>query len=119
MLSSAEIDTLAVFAQFVCGGLMTVAASKLSVAYGPSVGALVWVLPILLYVSAVTMRFQGHSRKLIAELCFDSFGTTIVNAFTGVILGLCVLMIPGNIWWAVLVSVIVSITMGFGYHHLF
>lgn len=119
MLSKTHIDILADVAQFIVGGLMTLAASKLSVAYGPSTGALVWIFPILLYVSAVALSFQGHGRALIANLCFASFGTTIVNAFTGVILGMLVLFLPGNIIWAVLASIVTSVLIGYGYHRLF
>ena len=114
-----SVTLLADIAQFVGGGALTVAASKLSIAYGPSVGALAWVVPVLLYVSVAALRYQGQTREQLAKLCFDSFGTTVVNAMTGVLLGVLILVVPGPVAWALLTSLVLSIAIGYGYHRLF
>lgn len=105
--------------QFIAGGLLTLAASRLSIIYGPDVGALVWVYPILLMVSVVAQWHKGQSKREVAQLCFASFGTTLVNAVMGVLLGVLVLMMSGSIWWAVAVSIVVGLFVGYGYHRLF
>lgn len=66
-------------AQFTLGGLLTVAASKLASVYGAKIGALVWTVPILLYVSLISLWVRGESKNVLANLCFYSFGTTLVN----------------------------------------
>jgi hypothetical protein len=105
--------------QFIAGGLMTFAASRLSITYGPSIGALVWLYPILLMVSVVSQWYKGESKTEVAQLCFDSFGTTIVNAIMGVLLGVLILVMPGSMWWAVIASIVVGLGVGYGYHRLF
>ncbi len=105
--------------QFIVGGLLTVAASKLSVNFGPQVGALIWTIPLLMIVSVMTLRYSGNSKRMVAQLCFSSFWTTLINAIAGVILGVLVLTVPGDIGWAVGVSVIINIGVAFGYYKYF
>jgi hypothetical protein len=100
--------------QFVAGGALTVLATRLSAAYGPKVGALIWVYPLLLYVSAVGMAFQGGSAKSIAAFCYASFPTTIVNAFSALLLGWLVATFPGRMGVAVLLSLVISTVVGYG-----
>ncbi len=111
-ISKHSIDIL----QFIAGGLLTLAASRLSIIYGPEIGALVWVYPILLMVSVVSQWHKGQSKREVAQLCFASFGTTLVNAVMGVMLGVLVLTMSGSIWWAVAASMAVGLFVGYGYH---
>ena len=109
------VETWSDIAQFVVGGGLTVAATKLSVAYGNSIGALVWVVPFLTYVMVVALRYQGKSANFAAQLCFDGFGTTIINAFTSLLGGVFILTFPPNIALAVAASLASSLAIGYVY----
>lgn len=111
--------TTADFAQFMVGGFLTVAASKLSLLFGPEIGALAWTIPLLMIVSVVTLRYSGSSKRMVAKLCFSSFWTTLINAVAGVMLGLLILSVPGNIGWAVAISVLLNIAIAAGYYKYF
>lgn len=111
--------TTADIAQFLVGGFLTVAASKLSLLFGPQIGALAWTIPLLMIVSVVTLRYSGCSKRMVARLCFSSFWTTLINAVAGVILGLLILSVPGNIGWAVLVTILLNVAVSAGYYKYF
>ena len=111
--------TTADIAQFLVGGFLTVAASKLSLLFGPQIGALAWTIPLLMIVSVVTLRYSGSSKRMVARLCFSSFWTTLINAVAGVILGLLILSVPGNIGWAVLVTILLNVAVSAGYYKYF
>ena len=111
--------TTADFAQFMVGGFLTVAASKLSLLFGPEIDALAWTIPLLMIVSVVTLRYSGSSKRMLANLCFSSFWTTLINAVAGVILGVLILSVPGNIGWAVAISVLLNIGIAAGYYKYF
>lgn len=104
------------FAQFLVGGMLTLAASKLSEIYGPKIGALVWLFPILMTVSILGQWYRGVPKYELAQLCFASFGTTLVNAVVGVLIGFLILFIPGSVWWPVLIAAALSVGIGFVYH---
>ena len=116
-MPSASVQMWADIAQFVVGGGLTVAATRLSQVYGPDIGALVWVVPILTYVSIVAQRYLKVPLRDQAQFCFASFGTTIINAFTGVIFGLLILALPANLPLAIIVSLISSLLIGYAYHN--
>ena len=107
------------FTEFLIGGLLTLAASKLSEIYGPNIGALVWLFPILMTVSILGQWYRGVPKYKLAQLCFDSFGTTLVNAIVGVLIGFLIVSLPGSIWWPVLIAALVSLVIGTVYHKLF
>ena len=56
---------------------------------------------------------------MLANLCFSSFWTTLINAVAGVILGVLILSVPGNIGWAVAISVLLNIGIAAGYYKYF
>ena len=99
-------------AQFIAGGALTVLATWLSDTYGPSVGALIWVFPILLYVSLAGMAASGESTKRMSSFCYSSFPTTMVNAISILLLGWLVTKFPGSVWKAIVASVIVCFGVG-------
>jgi hypothetical protein len=70
-------------------------------------------------VSVVTLRYSGSSKRMVARLCFSSFWTTLINAVAGVILGLLILSVPGNIGWAVLVTILLNVAVSAGYYKYF
>lgn len=108
-----ETKMLVRAAQFVAGGGLTVLATWLSDVYGPSVGALIWVFPILLYVSVVGMQFEGESEKKMAAFCYSSFPTTLVNAISILVLAWLITAFPGKLWAALLTSIAICLAVGF------
>ena len=104
------------FAQFLVGGMLTLAASKLTEIYSADIGALVWLFPILLSVSVLGQWYRGVPKYKLAQLCFDSFGTSLVNAVVGVIIGFLILLMPGSVWWPVLIAIAMSLGIGYVYH---
>ena len=108
------MDFISGLMQFIAGGGLTVLTTWLSGLYGPVVGALIWVYPLLLYVSTVAMDAQGQSAKRIAAFCYASFPTTVINAVSALILGWLITMFPGRIGIAVLLSIIISTAIGYG-----
>lgn len=104
------------FAQFLVGGMLTLVASKLTEIYGADIGALVWLFPILMTVSVLGQWYRGVPKYKLAQLCFDSFGTTLVNAVVGVLIGFLILAMPGSIWWPVLVAIAMTLGIGYVYH---
>jgi len=109
MVSKAAIRV----AQFVVGGGLTVLSTWLSETYGPSVGALIWVFPILLYVSVIDMAATGGSTQKMAAFCYASFPTTMVNAFSILILAWLVTAFPGKLWAAFAISITICISIGY------
>lgn len=107
------------FVQFLVGGILTLAASKLSEIYGPNIGALVWLFPILMTVSIIDQWYRGVPKYELAQLCFASFGTTLVNAVVGVLIGYLILSMPGSVWWPVLVAAALTLGIGIVYHKFF
>ena len=99
-------------AQFIAGGGLTVLATWLSDTYGPSVGALIWVFPILLYVSVVGMAMEGETTKKMAAFCYDSFPTTMVNAVSILVLAWLITAFPGKLWAALAASIAICIAVG-------
>jgi hypothetical protein len=106
--------TLVRVAEFIAGGGLTVLATWLSDKYGPSVGALIWVFPILLYVSVVGMYFEGKPTKDMAAFCYSSFPTTMVNAVSIVILAWLITVFPGKLWAALGTSIAICLAVGYG-----
>ena len=104
--------------QFIAGGTLTVLTTLISGLYGPAVGALVWVYPSLLYVSAIAMRVQGKRAQDIAALCYASAPTTVINAASAIILGWLIMSFPGNISIAIVLSIIISTIVGYGAYRL-
>jgi hypothetical protein len=100
-------------AQFAAGGGLTVLTTWLSGVYGPAVGAIIWVYPLLLYVSAIAMSAQGQPSKTIADFCYASFPTTVINAISALILGLLITHMPDHVDYAVLASIAISTVVGF------
>jgi hypothetical protein len=96
--------------------MLTLAASKLAEIYGADIGALVWLFPILMTVSVLGQWYRGVPKYKLAQLCFDSFGTTLVNAVVGVLIGFLILAMPGSIWWPVLVAIAMTLGIGYVYH---
>ena len=99
-------------AQFIGGGALTVLATWLSDTCGPSVGALIWVFPILLYVSLAGMAATGETTARMAQFCYSSFPTTMVNAISILLLGWLVTKFPGAAWKAISASIIVCLAVG-------
>jgi len=106
------------FAQFLIGGMLTLAASKLTEIYGADIGALVWLFPILLAVSVLGQWYRGMPKYKLAQLCFDSFGTTLVNAIVGVLIGYLILSLSGSVWWPVLIAAVISLGIGAVYRRV-
>lgn len=104
-------------AQFVAGGTIVVLATMLSDRFGPQVGALVWVFPVLLYVALVGMAAEGESTQKMAQFCYSSFPTTLVNAISILILGWLVTRFPGSVWKALLASIAICTAVGLGIRH--
>lgn len=104
--------------QFTMGGLLTVAASKLTSVYGAKIGALAWTVPILLYVSIISLWLQGKPKNVLSDFCFYSFGTTLVNAVAGLLIGLIILGFSNNFIAAIGVSIVTSAVLGYTYHQL-
>jgi len=104
-------------AQFMAGGTIVVLATMLSERFGPQVGALVWVFPVLLYVALVGMAAEGQSTQKMAQFCFSSFPTTLVNAISILVLGWLVTQFPGSVWKALLASIAICTVVGLGIRH--
>jgi uncharacterized membrane-anchored protein YitT (DUF2179 family) len=100
-------------AQFAAGGGLTVLATWLSETYGPSVGALIWVFPILLYVAVIGMAVGGESTPKMAAFCYASFPTTLVNAVSIVVLAWLITAFPGKLWAALAASIAICLAVGF------
>ena len=86
-------------------------------AYGAKIGALVWTVPILMYVSVISLWVRGEPKSVLANLCFYSFGTTLVNAVAGVLIGLMILGISEFVA-AIGVSLATSVALGYTYHRI-
>lgn len=104
-------------AQFVAGGTIVVLATMLSDRFGPQVGALVWVFPVLLYVALVGMAAKGESTQKMAQFCYSSFPTTLVNAISILVLGWLVTRFPDAVWKALLASIAICTAIGLGIRH--
>ncbi len=107
------MELLPTIAQFAAGGSLTVLTTWLSRVYGPAVGAIIWVYPLLLYVSAIAMDAQGQPSRNIANFCYASFPTTVVNAVSALILGVLITRMPDRVGYAVLASIAISTVIGF------
>ena len=105
-------------AQFIGGGGITVLATWLSKTYGPKIGALIWVFPILLYVSVVGLVLEGQTTKQLADFCYASFPTTLVNACSILVLAWLIMMFPGKLWAALLSSIAICLAVGYAIHRL-
>lgn len=103
--------------QFLAGGTIVVLATMLSERFGPQVGALVWVFPVLLYVALVGMAVEGQSTQRMAQFCYSSFPTTLVNAVSILVLGWLVTHFPSEVWKALLASIVICTAFGVGIHH--
>ena len=103
-------------AQFVVGGGLTVLATWLSDPYGPKVGALIWVFPILLYVAVVGMAAEGEPAAKMSAFCYSSFPTTVVNAVSILILGWLIGKFAGSLWKALAASIAICLAVGYGFH---
>lgn len=80
--------------------------------YGAKLGSLVWVFPALLYVSLISLRYQGQTSQQLAQVCFSSFPTTVVNAFSILLLGYLISWFPESLMLACTLSVLVCLTIG-------
>lgn len=106
------------FVEFLVGGMLTLAASKLSEIYGPKIGSLVWLFPILMTVSVIGQWYRGVPKSKLAQFCFDRFGTTIVNAVVGVLIGFLILSMTGNVWWPVFIAIVIGLGIGVVYYNV-
>ena len=111
-MNKGGLKTVIRVAQFIAGGALTVLATWLSDTYGPSVGALIWVFPILLYVSLAGMAAAGGTTERMASFCYSSFPTTMVNAISIILLGWFVTKFPGAVWKAIVASIVVCFGVG-------
>jgi hypothetical protein len=109
MVSKAAIRV----AQFVAGGGLTVLSTWLSETYGPSIGTLIWVFPILLYVSVIGMATAGDSTQKMAAFCYASFPTTMVNAVSILIIAWLITVFPDKLWAAIAVSITICLAIGY------